>query len=157
MAQVIILAAFIPPIIDMGGNAGSQSATLVLRAMALGQVRVTWREIGAVIARELPVGVAIAVTVSVLEVALASMTKHSALFSDSTETGVRVLIVVGLSMMICTVLGALIGALLPFLAKKIGADPATLSSPLITSIMDITGVLIYFGLAMIFLGHLLVS
>lgn len=57
----------------------------------------------------------------------------------------------------CTVLGALIGALLPFAARRIGTDPATLSSPLITSIMDLLGVFIYFGLAYAFLGHMLES
>jgi magnesium transporter len=58
-------------------------------------------------------------------------------------------------MLACTVLGGLIGALLPFGARKIGTDPATLSAPLITSIMDLVGVFIYFGFAYLFLGHLL--
>ena len=69
--------------------------------------------------------------------------------------GFDVLMVVGFSMLICTVLGGVIGALLPFLARRIGTDPATLSSPLITSIMDLLGVFIYFGFAYAFLGDLL--
>ena len=66
-----------------------------------------------------------------------------------------VLLVVGLSMLVCTVLGGIIGVLLPFVARRIGTDPATLSSPLITSIMDLVGVFIYFAFAYAFLGDLL--
>jgi magnesium transporter len=65
--------------------------------------------------------------------------------------------VVGLAMLACTVLGGLIGALLPFIARRVGTDPATLSAPAITSVMDLLGVFIYFGLAYAFLGHLLVE
>jgi magnesium transporter len=62
--------------------------------------------------------------------------------------------VVGLSMLACTVAGSLFGLMLPFAARALRQDPATLSSPVITSIMDLLGVLIYFGIAWIFLGHL---
>ncbi|MGL5311191.1 MAG: magnesium transporter, partial [Plesiomonas shigelloides] len=67
-----------------------------------------------------------------------------------------VLLIVGLSMLTCTVLGGVIGALLPFVARRMGTDPATLSSPMITSVMDLVGVFIYFGFAYLFLGELLV-
>ena len=66
-----------------------------------------------------------------------------------------VLLIVGLSMLVCTAAGGLIGVLLPFLARRIGTDPATLSSPLITSVMDLLGVFIYFGFAHLFLADLL--
>jgi len=68
-----------------------------------------------------------------------------------------VLLVVGSSMLVCTALGGIIGALLPFAARRIGADPATLSAPMITSVMDLIGVFIYFGFAYAFLGDLLVA
>ncbi|WP_273430788.1 magnesium transporter [Chitinibacter tainanensis] len=146
LSQAIVLAAFIAPIVDMGGNAGSQSATLVLRAMALGELKVKWRDIRFIILRELPVALALGITVAVLECILAYFSKG---------VGIEILLTVGLSMLACTVLGGLIGALLPFGARKIGTDPATLSAPLITSIMDLVGVFIYFGFAYLFLGHLL--
>lgn len=146
LAEVIILAAFIAPIVDMGGNTGSQSATLVIRAMALGDVALSWRDLWFVIRRELPVVAAMGVVIALLEAVLAWFSK---------DVGGDVLLVVGLAMLACTVIGGLIGALLPFAARRIGADPATLSAPMITSVMDLVGVMIYFGLAYAFLGHLI--
>jgi magnesium transporter len=143
---VIVLAAFIAPIVDMGGNTGSQSATLVIRAMALGELKLQWRDVWFIIKRELPVAAALGVVIAVLEAVLAFFAKG---------VGFDVLMVVGLSMLVCTVLGGIIGALLPFLARRIGTDPATLSSPLITSVMDLLGVFIYFGFDYAFLGDLL--
>ena len=146
LSEVLVLAAFIAPIVDMGGNTGSQSATLVIRSMALGQFKLSWRDIWFVIRREIPVALSLGVVIALMEAVLAWFSKG---------VGGDVLMVVGLAMLACTVLGAMIGALLPFAAKWIGTDPATVSSPLITSIMDMLGVFIYFGLAYAFLGHLL--
>ena len=146
LSQVIVLAAFIAPIVDMGGNAGSQSATLVIRAMALGDVSLRWQDVWRVVRRELPVAAALGLVVAAMETVLAWFSKGIDL---------DVLLVVGLSMLVCTVLGGIIGVLLPFVARRIGTDPATLSSPLITSIMDLVGVFIYFAFAYAFLGDLL--
>ena len=146
LSQVIVLAAFIAPIVDMGGNAGSQSATLVIRAMALGDVSLRWQDVWRVVRRELPVAAALGLVVAGMETVLAWFSKGIDL---------DVLLVVGLSMLVCTVLGGIIGVLLPFVARRIGTDPATLSSPLITSIMDLVGVFIYFAFAYAFLGDLL--
>ncbi len=146
LSQVIVLAAFIAPIIDMGGNTGSQSATLVIRAMALGELSLKWRDVWFIIQRELPVAAALGITIAVLEAILAYFAKG---------VGWDVLMVVGLSMLACTALGGIIGALLPFAARRIGTDPATLSAPMITSIMDLLGVFIYFSIAYAFLGDLL--
>lgn len=143
LSQAIVLAAFIAPIVDMGGNTGSQSATLVIRSMALGELDTTWRHIARVIRREVPVALALGITIALLEAVLAYFSKG---------VGGDVLLVVGLSMLVCTVLGGIIGALLPFAARRIGADPATLSSPMITSIMDLLGVFIYFGFAWLLLA-----
>ncbi len=148
LLEVVVLAAFIAPIVDMGGNAGSQSATLVIRAMALGDLTLKWRDVWFIIKRELPVAAALGVAIGLLEVILAFFAKG---------VGFEVLMVVGLSMLACTVLGGVIGALLPFAARRIGTDPATLSAPMITSFMDLLGVFIYFSIAYAFLGHLLSS
>ncbi|MVW73105.1 magnesium transporter [Bordetella sp. 15P40C-2] len=146
LSEVIVLAAFIAPIIDMGGNTGSQSAALVIRAMALGDLKLRWRDVWFVIKRELPVTVMLGVSIAILEAVLAYFSKG---------VGMDVLLVVGLSMFTCTAVGGVIGALLPFIARRIGTDPATLSSPLITSIMDLLGMFIYFGFAYALLGDLL--
>ena len=146
LSRVIVLAAFIAPIVDMGGNTGSQSATLVIRAMAVGDVKLCWKDVWRVLRRELPVACALGLTVAVLEGILARFSKG---------TGMEVLLIVGLSMFVCTAAGGVIGLVLPFLARRIGTDPATLSSPLITSIMDLLGVFIYFGFAYLFLGNMM--
>lgn len=146
LSEIVILAAFLAPVIDMGGNTGSQSATLVIRGMALGDIKMKWRFVWLVVRRELPVVLALGLIIALLEVVLAQFSK-----GISTD----VMLVVGFSMLVCTILGGVIGALLPFIARKIGTDPATLSSPLITSIMDLLGVFIYFGFAWLFLGNLL--
>jgi len=148
LSEIIILAAFIAPIIDAGGNTGSQSATLIIRSMALGEVKMRWQDLFFVVKRELPVVLTLGVVIGLLEAVLAFFSKG---------VGSDVLMVVGLSMGLCMILGGLIGALLPFAARRIGADPATLSAPLITSIMDLLGVLVYFGLAYFFMGHLLTA
>jgi magnesium transporter len=148
LSRVIVLAAFIAPIVDMGGNTGSQAATLVIRAMALGELKLRWRDVWFIVRRELPVALALGVAIGALEVILAWFSKG---------VGWDVLTVVGLAMLACTALGGVIGALLPFAARRIGTDPATLSSPLITSVMDLLGVFIYFALAYAFLGHLLME
>ena len=146
LSRVIVLAAFIAPIVDMGGNTGSQSATLVIRAMSMGDVTLRWRDVWSVVRREIPVACALGLAVAVLECVLAFFSK---------DISLDVLLIVGLSMLVCTAAGGLIGVLLPFLARRIGTDPATLSSPLITSVMDLLGVFIYFGFAHLFLADLL--
>lgn len=148
LEKAIILAAFVPPIVDMGGNTGSQTATLVIRAMALDQVKLRWKDVWFVVARDIPVALALGVCIAVIEAVLAYVSKG---------VGWEVIAVVALSMAACTIVGSLVGLLLPFAAHLMRQDPATLSSPVITSVMDLVGVLIYFYLAYFFLGHLLTA
>jgi magnesium transporter len=144
LSAVIVLAAFIAPIVDMGGNTGSQSATLVIRGLALGQFKLSWSGFWFVFKRDLTVAAALAVTIGILEVVLAYFSKG---------VGWDILMVVGITMFTVTLLGSMIGVALPFIARKFGADPATLSAPAITSIMDLLGVLVYFAMAGFFLSH----
>ena len=148
LSRVIVLAASIAPIVDMGGNTGSQSATLVIRAMAVGDVTLGMTDLWRVLRRELPVACALGLTVALLEGSLAWVSKG---------VDAPVLLTVGLSMFVCTASGGVIGLALPFLARRMGTDPATLSSPLITSVMDLLGVFIYFGFAYLFLGDALAA
>ena len=146
LERVIVLAAFIAPIIDMGGNTGSQAATLVIRSLALGQVRPRLRDYLLILRREVPVALSLGIVIGLLEAVLAFFSKG---------VGWDILLVVGLAMTTVTILGGLIGSALPFLARRFGVDPATLSGPAITSIMDLLGVLVYFGYVRLFLGYLL--
>lgn len=147
LTSALILAAFLAPIIDMGGNTGSQAATLVIRSMAVGTVRIGWRDVWSIVRRELVVASCLGATVAVIEVALAFVVK---------SVDLDVMIIVGGTMLVVTVIGGLLGAVLPFAARAVKIDPATLSAPLITSIMDLVGVTIYFSIAALVLSDKLV-
>lgn len=130
----IALVFFLPLLVDSGGNAGSQSATLVIRAMAVGDVKI--RDWFKMFSKELLVSAAIGFTM-----ALAVST------IGFVRGGFDIAIVVSLTMMAIVIVGSVIGISLPFIFKKLNLDAATASTPLITSICDITGVLIYFAIA----------
>lgn len=147
LTSALVLAAFLAPIIDMGGNTGSQAATLVIRSMAVDTVTVAWRDVWAIVRRELLVAACLGATVALLEVVLASLVK---------SVDLDVMVIVGATMLIVTVVGGLFGAVLPFAARAVRIDPATLSSPLITSVMDLVGVTIYFSIAALVLSDQLV-
>jgi magnesium transporter len=135
---VIALAFFLPLLIDSGGNAGSQSATLMIRAMAIGDVRMgDWFKL---LSKELGVALALGVTMALGASAIA--------YFRAPE----IIAVVAITMTIVVLVGSLIGMSLPFIFTKLGWDPATASGPLITSLADISGVLIYFSIATWYLG-----
>lgn len=135
----IALVFFLPLLVDSGGNAGSQSATLVIRAMAIGDVKIKdWFKM---FTKEISVaalmGFTMAAAVSIV---------------GFWRGGLEIAVVVSLTMAIIVIIGSLIGMSLPFIFNKLKLDPATASGPLITSIADIVGVLIYFGIASWYLG-----
>lgn len=131
---VIALVFFLPLIVDSGGNAGSQSATLMVRALATGDVRSKdWFRLWG---KELGVAIALGATMGVAVYGLGLW-----------RGGSEVAMVVSLSMVLVVAFGSMIGMLLPFILTKFKLDPATASAPLITSIADICGILIYFSIA----------
>jgi magnesium transporter len=134
IAAYVALVFFLPLLIDSGGNAGSQSATLMVRALATGDVRIgDW---ASMLGRELGValllGVSMAIAVSTLGV---------------IRGGPEIAMVVSMSMVIIVIVGSMVGMSLPFILHKLRLDPATASAPLVTSIADASGVLIYFAIA----------
>jgi magnesium transporter len=130
----IALVFFLPLLVDSGGNAGSQSATLMVRALATGDVRIgDW---GKMLGREVSVAALLGVTMA-LAVSLIGLWRG----------GPEIALVVSLTMVLIVVVGSLIGMSIPFLLSRFGYDPATASAPLITSIADATGVVIYFAIA----------
>jgi magnesium transporter len=135
---VIALAFFLPLLIDSGGNAGSQSATLMIRAMAVGDVRMgDWFKL---LGKELSVALALGVSMAIGASLIA--------YFRAPE----IMVVVAVTMTIVVLVGSLIGMSLPFIFTRLGWDPATASGPLITSLADISGVLIYFSIATWYLG-----
>jgi magnesium transporter len=134
----LALLFFLPLLIGSGGNAGAQSATLMVRALATGDVRASdW---GAMLGRELLIGLGLGLTM-----ALAVST------IGVVRAGVPIALVVASAMVLIVLLGALIGVSLPFVLSRFRLDPATASGPLVTSIADVTGVLVYFGIAAVLL------
>lgn len=134
IAANIALVFFLPLLVDSGGNAGSQSATLMIRAMAVGDIKVTdWLKM---FMKELTVAVALGTTMAF---AVASV--------GVFRGGPEITLVVALTMVVIVIVGSLIGMSLPFIFQKLKLDAATASAPLITSIADIAGVLIYFSIA----------
>lgn len=130
----LALVFFLPLLVDSGGNAGAQSATLVIRSMALGEVKMKdWVKM---FTKEISVSIFLGATMAL---AVASV----GLFRGGPD----IALVVALTMILVVIVGSLIGISLPFIFNKLNLDPATASGPLITSIADIVGVLIYFSIA----------
>jgi magnesium transporter len=138
IAATVALVFFLPLLIDSGGNAGSQSATLMVRALATGDVRSTdWLRL---LAKEL--GVAL----------LLGLTMAAGVAAISLYRAPEVLVVVALTMTLIVIWGSILGMSLPFILTRLRLDPAAASAPLITSVADISGVLIYFSIAAWYLG-----
>lgn len=140
--ELAVLAVFLPLIISTGGNAGSQSASLVIRALATDQVHP--RDWLRVLKREVVVGITLGLVVGVLGFA-------RALFTADTD-GFAFAAVVSVSIVGVVAVGSLVGALLPLLIQRVGLDPAVSSTPFIASLSDVVGLLIYLGIARTLLG-----
>lgn len=135
-------AIFIPVVMDMGGNAGTQSTTIFARALALGHINL--RHFGKHLLREMGVGLTMGAAVGIL-----------AGIVGAVWQGVPALgLVIGLSLTLTLTLATTLGFLIPYLLTRVGLDPAAGADPIITTIKDITGLLIYFGLAYYLLGPL---
>lgn len=149
--KAVILALFVPLVISSGGNAGSQAATLVIRALALGEFTLGqwWR----VMRRELAVGLALGLilgSVGFLRIAAWS------LFSDVYGPHwPLVALTVGVALVGIVLWGSLTGSMLPLVLKRLGFDPATSSAPFVATLVDVTGLVIYFSVAYFFLAGVL--
>lgn len=138
LQSAITLSLFIPLLIGIGGNIGSQSATIIIRAMALGEIR--FSDVFAVILREIRVGFFLGITLGAI-----------ALVVVGPFFGWDIALILGSSLLSIAVLAAFAGSLLPMLAKRIGIDPAVVSAPIISTLVDASGLIIYFCFARIVL------
>jgi magnesium transporter len=139
IAAYIALVFFLPLLVDSGGNAGSQSATLMIRAMATGDV--VMKDWIKMLGREFA-------TAGILGLTMAVAVSSISFFRGGSEVAV----VVALSMVMIVILGSVIGMSLPFVLARFKLDPATASAPLVTSISDAAGILIYLSIATAMLG-----
>jgi magnesium transporter len=145
LAKAIVLSLFIPLVISSGGNAGSQAATLVIRALALGEFRLRdwWR----IMRRELAAGLMLGLILGIigfLRIVIWSQFSH--IYDPSP---MRVATTVGLALVGIVLWGSLMGSMLPLVLKKLGFDPATSSAPFVATLVDVTGLIIYFTVALV--------
>ena len=145
--KAVVLALFVPLIISSGGNSGSQASTLVIRALAVGEVTLSgwWR----VMRRELLTGLALGSilgTIGFFRIAVWSA--FSAIYGAHW---LLVAITVGLSLIGIVMWGTLAGSMLPFMMRRLGFDPATSSAPFVATLVDVTGLVIYFSVGLIVL------
>ncbi len=145
--KAVILAIFVPLIISSGGNSGSQASTLVIRAMALGEVGV--REWWRVARREIGIGLALGVLLATIG-ALRISTWQLA-FGSYGDVFPRLAATVALSLVGVVAWGTLAGCSLPFILRRAGFDPASASAPFVATAVDVTGLVIYFSVARLIL------
>jgi magnesium transporter len=143
IAKAVVLALFVPLIISSGGNSGSQATTLVIRAMALGEVRLRdwWR----VARRELLAGLTLGTLLGTI--GLLRIVVWERFVPTYGPHYVSIGLVVALSLVGVVTLGTLSGSLLPFLLRRVGLDPASASAPFVATLVDVAGLLLYFSIA----------
>lgn len=137
------LSFYVPLLISTGGNSGSQSASLIIRGLAVGDIKTgDWPR---VLVREVGQGLVLGVALALIGMA------RVALWGD----GARFAIMIGLTLMAIVLTGCTVGAMLPLFLRRIGLDPATSSTPFIATLIDVLGILVYFNLAQIFLAEVI--
>ncbi|MBF0651002.1 magnesium transporter [Dysgonomonas sp. GY75] len=152
LAQMIVLALFLPLMISSGGNSGSQASTLVIQAMATGEVKVRdwWR----VFRREVVSGLSLGIILGVIGFCRIYIW-HLIFPNLYGEHWIMVGSTVSLALIGIVLWGSLIGSMLPFILRRLGADPATSSAPFVATIVDVTGLMIYLTIASWIFGPLM--
>lgn len=158
IARAAILATFIPAIISSGGNSGSQASTLVVRAMALREIELKdWFQ---VFRREIACGLILGLIIAIMGFARVNIWGALGLFrEDSPEQSHYTILAVTISATLIGVVtwGSLIGGMLPFALRRLGLDPATSSNPFVATLVDVTGILIYFTCAIAILSNTILA
>ncbi len=141
LANVVVLASFIPMLMDSGGNAGSQSATMVIRGLALDEINM--RDLGKVIWKEFRVSLLVGVVLSSVNFLRVYILER---------TDIAIAATISISLFFTIILAKIVGSTLPIVAKKFKLDPAIMAAPMITTIVDAVALLAYFRIASLFLG-----
>ena len=148
LASVVALTAFIPMLMGTGGNSGSQSSVTVIRSLSLGELK--FRDIGSVLLKELSTSLMCGIALGIVCFGKIWLIDHL-LFANPDIT-LMVDLVVSLALVLTVVIAKIVGGLLPLAAKALGADPAVMASPFITTIVDAVSLLVYFMFAKTMLG-----
>ena len=149
LAKAVVLTLFIPLIMSSGGNSGSQATSLLIRALALGQIRLRdwWR----VAFRELPVGLALGTSLGLLGMVRIAAWQMLGIFNYGAHWHL-IALTVGVGLVGIVTFGSLAGSMLPFVLKRLGFDPASASAPFVATLVDVTGLVIYFSVALVILN-----
>jgi len=152
IAKAVVLALFVPLIISSGGNSGSQASTLIIQAMAVGEIKIAdwWR----VMRREIVSGLLLGTVLGIIGFVRVAVW-HSIAPTLYGPHWMMIGFAVGVSLIGVVLWGTFSGSMLPMLLKKLGADPAVSSAPFVATLVDVTGLLIYFSVAYFFLQGLL--
>ena len=148
LAAQVALTAFIPMLMDTGGNSGSQSSVTVIRAISLGEL--SFKDLPMVVWKEIRTAVLCGISLAV--VCFLKIMLIDRLLLSNDDITVTVALVVCLTLIVTVFLAKSVGAVLPLTAKRLGFDPAVMSSPFLTTIVDALSLLVYFGIARILLG-----
>jgi magnesium transporter len=148
IARAVVLSMFIPLVMSSGGNSGSQATSLIIRAIALREVKLGdwWR----IALRELPAGLVLGAILGVIGFVRIELWQRLRLF-DYGAHHLLVAVTVGTALVGIVAFGSLAGSMLPFLLKRVGFDPASASAPFVATLVDVTGLVIYFSVATLIL------
>src|SRR3954462_8193486 len=145
IAKAVVLALFLPMIISSGGNSGSQASMLIIRAMALGEV--TLRDWFRVMRKEILSGLLLGVVLGIIGfMRVAVWAQFSSIYGPHW---MLVALTVGFALVGVVLWGSISGSMLPFVLRRVGADPATSSAPFVATLVDVTGLIIYFSIALL--------
>ena len=145
IAKAVVLALFLPLIISSGGNSGSQASTLIIRAMALGEL--TLRDWFRVMRKEIMAGLLLGCVLGVIGfMRVAVWSQFSTIYGPHW---LLVALTVGFALIGVVLWGSISGSMLPFILRRVGADPATSSAPFVATLVDVTGLIIYFSIALL--------
>ncbi|MEG0696163.1 MAG: magnesium transporter, partial [Algoriella sp.] len=144
IAKAVVLALFVPLIISSGGNSGSQAASLIIRAMALGELKL--KDWWYVMKKEFTSGLILGGILGFVGFIRIAIWQKSGIY-DYGEYWIYIAFTVALSLIAIVLWGTLSGSLVPFILRKIGFDPATASSPFVATLVDVSGLIIYFSIA----------
>lgn len=147
LSQLVVLTAFIPMLMDTGGNSGSQSSVTIIRSLSLGELE--FSDIGVIIWKEIRTALLCGVVLAA--VCFAKIMLIDRLLLGNTDVTVTVAMVVCITMTATVLVAKVVGCTLPLFAKKLGFDPAVMASPLITTTVDALSLLVYFGIAKVLL------
>jgi magnesium transporter len=149
LEKALVLTLFIPLIMSSGGNSGSQATSLLIRSLALQELKLSdwWR----VALRELPTGIVLGAILGVIGIVRITLWQRLGLF-DYGEHWILVALTVGTALVGVVTFGSMAGSMLPFILQRLGFDPASASAPFVATLVDVTGLIIYFSVALAILS-----